>query len=95
MAGVVLVLLFLLATLIGLFGRPATTNRNSLADRLRPPEGTHLLGTDGFGREIIFRVLQGAPLALAVGVVSVAIGSILGTVQGLLAGYYRGQASAR
>jgi len=91
MAGVVLVALFLLATLIGLFGTPETTNRNNLAQRLRPPDLSHPLGTDGFGRDILYRVLQGAPLALAVGVVSVAIGSLFGTVQGLIAGYYRGR----
>jgi peptide/nickel transport system permease protein len=91
MIGVGLVLLFLLATLIGLFGTPADTNRSSLTQRNRPPDLTHPLGTDGFGREILYRILQGAPLALAVGVVSVAIGSILGSAQGLVAGYYRGK----
>jgi len=91
MVGVVLVGLFLVATAIGLFGTPDSTNRSSLAQRLRPPDLAHPLGTDGFGREILYRVLQGAPLALAVGVVSVAIGSLLGAAQGLLAGYYRGQ----
>jgi peptide/nickel transport system permease protein len=91
MAGVVLVALFLIGTLIGLFGTPETTNRNNLAQRLRPPDLSHPLGTDGFGRDILYRVLQGAPLALAVGVVSVAIGSLFGTVQGLIAGYYRGR----
>ncbi len=94
MIGLGMVLVFLVATLVGLFGTPATTNRSSLSQRLRPPDLTHPFGTDGFGREILFRVLQGAPLALAVGVVSVAIGSILGTLQGLLAGYYQGKVGA-
>ncbi|MBA2449108.1 MAG: ABC transporter permease [Chloroflexi bacterium] len=94
MIGLALVLLFLLATLVGLFGTPPTTNRSNLGQRLRPPDAAHVLGTDGFGREILFRVLQGAPLALAVGVVSVAIGSILGSLQGLLAGYFRGRVGA-
>src|SRR5437868_5175139 len=54
MAGVLLVGLFLLATLIGLFGTPDNTNRSSLAQRLRPPDVSHPFGTDGFGREIIY-----------------------------------------
>ncbi len=94
MIGFALVMLFLLATLIGLFGTPDNTNRSSLSQRLRPPDLSHPLGTDGFGREVLYRILQGAPLALAVGVVSVAIGSILGSAQGLVAGYYRGKVGA-
>jgi peptide/nickel transport system permease protein len=92
--GLALVLMFLLAALVGQFGTPASTNRNNLAQRLRAPSAEHVFGTDGFGRDMLFRVLQGAPLALAVGVVSVAIGSILGSAQGLIAGYYRGKIGA-
>jgi peptide/nickel transport system permease protein len=94
LVGLTLVILFLLAALVGQFGTPASTNRNNLAQRLRPPSAEHVFGTDGFGRDVLFRVLQGAPLALAVGVVSVAIGSILGSAQGLIAGYYRGKIGA-
>ncbi|MCC7370509.1 MAG: ABC transporter permease [Chloroflexi bacterium] len=94
MIGLALVGLFLVATLIGLFGTPATTNRSNLGQRLRAPSLTQPFGTDGFGRDVLFRVLQGAPLALAVGVVSVAIGSVLGCAQGLIAGYYRGKVGA-
>src|SRR5688572_30656284 len=72
MIGLVLVGIFLVATVIGQFGTPANTNRNSLSTRLRAPDTTNPLGTDGFGRSVMFRILQGAPLALAVGVVSVA-----------------------
>lgn len=94
MVGLALVVVFLIAALVGQFGTPATTNRNNLAQRLRPPTAEHVFGTDGFGRDMLFRVLQGAPLALAVGVVSVAIGSVLGSAQGLIAGYYRGRIGA-
>ncbi len=94
MIGLVLVLLFLAGSLYGLFGTPATTTRSNLAQRLRAPAASYPLGTDGFGRDILFRVLEGAPLALAVGVVSVAIGSVLGAAQGLVAGYFRGKIGA-
>ena len=94
LVGLTLVLLFLLAALVGQLGTPASTNRNNLAQRLRAPSAEHVFGTDGFGRDMLFRVLQGAPLALAVGVVSVAIGSLLGSAQGLIAGYYRGKIGA-
>jgi peptide/nickel transport system permease protein len=90
MVGLGLVTLFLLAVVVGLFGTPADTNRGNLSQRLKPPSAAHPLGTDGFGRDILNRILQGAPLALSVGVVAVTIGSLLGSLQGLVAGYARG-----
>jgi len=91
MVGLVLVLLFLLAAAWGALASPADTNRSSLAQRLKPPSSAHIMGTDGFGRDIRNRILKGAPLALAVGVVSVASGGLVGCALGLLAGYYRGK----
>ena len=95
MVGLVLVVLFLLGALIGLFGTPAIDQPQQPGSAASSPERrATCFGTDGFGRDMLFRVLQGAPLALAVGVVSVAIGSILGSVQGLVAGYFRGKIGA-
>ncbi len=91
MVGAVLVLLFLLAAAWGALASPGDTNRSSLSQRLKPPSSAHIMGTDGFGRDIRNRILQGAPLALAVGVVSVASGGLVGCALGLAAGYYRGK----
>jgi peptide/nickel transport system permease protein len=90
MVGLVLVGIVLVAACVGLVAVPQTANRSNLAQRLNPPSVTHVLGTDGSGRDILQRVLLGAPLSLAVGVVAVAIGSVLGSVQGLIAGYRGG-----
>jgi peptide/nickel transport system permease protein len=91
MVGLVLVLLFLVAAAWGALASPADTNRSSLSQRLKPPSSAHIMGTDGFGRDIRNRILTGAPLALAVGVVSVAGGGLVGCALGLMAGYYRGK----
>lgn len=91
MTGLALVLFFLLASAWGAFAMPADTNRSRLAQRLQPPSAAHVMGTDGQGRDILNRVLAGAPLALAVGVISVAGGGIVGCLLGLLARYYRGK----
>lgn len=91
MVGLILVLLFLLAAAWGALASPADTNRSSLSQRLRPPSSAHIMGTDGFGRDIRNRILKGAPLALAVGVVSVVSGGLVGCALGLVAGYYRGK----
>jgi peptide/nickel transport system permease protein len=86
MVGLVLVTMVVVAAVIGLL-LPESANRSNLAQRLSPPSLAHLMGTDGSGRDIFARVLLGAPLSLAVGVVAVGIGSLLGSAQGLVAGY--------
>ncbi len=59
---------------------------------LRPPGGGHLLGTDRLGRDVFSRVLHGARVSLAVGILAVAFSVSLGTVLGGLAGYFGGLA---
>lgn len=49
----------------------------------------HLLGTDELGRDILSRVLYGARFSLSVGFGAVAISFAIGTLVGLVAGFYR------
>jgi ABC-type dipeptide/oligopeptide/nickel transport system permease subunit len=57
---------------------------------LRPPSAAYLLGSDEFGRDILSRVLHGARISLLVGLVSVAIGTLVGGSLGLAAGFWGG-----
>jgi dipeptide transport system permease protein len=50
----------------------------------------HLLGTDAIGRDILSRLIFGARLSLLIGVAVVVISIVTGTVLGLLSGYIRG-----
>lgn len=94
MVGFCLIVVFLVVSGWGLFGTPASTNRSNLGDRLQAPSAAHLMGTDGQGRDILRRLIAGAPLALAVGVLSVAGGGIIGCSLGLVAGYYQHKTGA-
>ena len=94
MFGLVLIAIVLVAAIIGLVAVPESANRSVLGQRVNPPSAAHLFGTDGSGRDILMRVLLGAPLSLAVGVVAVAIGCVLGAAQGLIAGYRGGLVGA-
>lgn len=65
--------------------------------RLKPPGWvplsgghTYWLGTDQLGRDILSRIFYGARISLFIGVTAVALTATLGTVLGLLAGYFRG-----
>jgi peptide/nickel transport system permease protein len=54
----------------------------------------HLLGTDTLGRDIVSRLVYGARVSLAVGLISPVIGFVLGGILGMLAGFYRGRLEA-
>ena len=58
--------------------------------RLRPPSADYWLGTDPFGRDVASLLMTGAQNSIAVGVVAVGIGLLLGTALGLTAAARRG-----
>jgi peptide/nickel transport system permease protein len=58
----------------------------STADRLSAPGHGHLLGRDTFGRDVASRLVWGGRVSLVVGLTSVAVGCVLGTACGLVAG---------
>jgi glutathione transport system permease protein len=57
---------------------------------MSPPSAAHLFGTDEFGRDVFSRILAGTRLSLGVALSSVLVGAALGSVLGILAGYYGG-----
>lgn len=59
-------------------------------DRLQPPGPVHLFGTDDFGRDIFTRVLYGGRLSLLVGIISVTLACSVGTLLGIIAGFFGG-----
>ncbi len=63
-----------------------------LAMRLTKPFQSlaHPFGTDPLGRDVLARVIVGGQVSLTVGVLSVSGAAAVGTLAGLLAGYYRG-----
>jgi peptide/nickel transport system permease protein len=67
---------------------PSGPNEISVADRLQPPSLEHPFGTDDLGRDILSRVILGASVSLRVGFFAVGIALVIGSVVGLVAGYY-------
>ncbi len=61
---------------------------------LRPPGGGFLLGTDDYGRDVLSRLLAGAPVSLGIGFASAALAVSLGTILGAAAGFRGGALEA-
>src|SRR5882672_666002 len=60
------------------------------AARLQGPSRVHPFGTDQYGRDVLSRVMAGAPTSIAVGVIAVGIGALVGIVLGLASGWVGG-----
>jgi peptide/nickel transport system permease protein len=86
-------------TLVAIFGpllAPHDPYAQNLTQRFIPPvwmEGgssTNLLGTDQLGRDYLSRLLLGARISLLIAIVAVVTSGIIGTVLGVLGGYFGG-----
>lgn len=87
----IFVLLLIVVAIIAPWIAPYDAENYFDYDRLNEgPSMVHWFGVDSLGRDIFSRVLVGAQISLAAGVLAVLIGALIGTVLGLLAGYYEG-----
>ena len=84
------VLLFIFAAIFAPFLTPYNPNRTSFRESLLGPSAKHLLGTDFGGRDVFTRILYGARVSLVIGVLSVLLAAIIGSLLGLLCAYYGG-----
>ena len=70
---------------------PLDPLEKNLIRRMKPPGETNLLGTDPYGRDTLSRVIYGSRVSLLVGLTSVLVGMILGSISGVLAGLKGGK----
>lgn len=94
--GILLIAIIAASLFFPLFYQRDPLSQDLLA-RLTPPfwqEGGSLaypLGTDNLGRDVLVRILYGSRISLLVGFAAVFIAGIMGTMLGLIAGYFGGR----
>lgn len=93
--GVAILLLMILMAALAPWLAPHDPNAQSLLSRLKPPifvGGTwkYVLGTDHLGRDLLSRLMYGARISLFIGFTTALIAGLIGTVVGIVAGFYDG-----
>ncbi|CAN7441339.1 ABC transporter permease [Bosea sp. LjRoot9] len=89
--GLVIVVAVILAAVFAPVIAPHDPLEQNILSRLQPPHDDYYLGTDYFGRDILSRLLYGARISLVIGVASTVIALVLGSLIGILAGWYGGK----
>jgi len=73
---------------------PQAPDAVDLAHRREPPSSSHWFGTDELGRDVAARILDGARISLAVGLLSASVAGLSGVAIGGIAGYAGGAVDA-
>ena len=88
-AGTVFLVVLIIAAVLAPWIGPHDPNAMDYM-MMDPPSGTHPLGVDDLGRDLLSRIIHGARVSLFVGLTTVAIAMVLGVAMGVVAGYFRG-----
>ncbi len=91
MLGLTALLVFVLAAILAPWIVPFSFDKTNLPYGAKPPTRTHLLGTDELGRDLFTRILYGARISFAVGILATLVSLTIGVTYGSVAGYAGGR----
>ena len=95
--GSLIVISVILVALLSPLLSPHDPYQQDLMKRLIPPvwdsrgSWEHILGTDHLGRDYLSRLMYGARISLLIGIGAALISGIIGTIMGVMAGYFGGR----
>lgn len=89
-----LLLVMALACIAGPWLSPYGYEEQNLLLGAAPPSAIHWLGTDGFGRDLLTRILYGGRISLMVGLIATGVALCIGVTWGAVAGYFGGRIDA-
>ncbi len=90
-AGALIVVTMVVASIAAPVLTPYNPVRMSAADRFQGPSLEHPFGTDQLGRDVLARVLHGGRMSLPMGIAPIAVAAVVGLILGLVAGYVGGR----
>ena len=86
--GTAIMSVFILMAIFAPLIAPYDPLQQNLLDKFASPSREHLLGQDELGRDILSRIIYGARISLTAGLASVAIATGVGTIIGVVSGYF-------
>jgi peptide/nickel transport system permease protein len=87
--GAVLLVLLVVSALAAPWIAPHDPFEMNVVDRLQPPGGDYLFGTDAYGRDIFSRTVHGGRVSLVIGLAVAFASTVIGLLIGVVAGYFR------
>jgi len=91
MVGFGIVFFFILVAIFAPLLAPYDPLEISIPNRFQSFSGTHWLGTDNLGRDVLSRLIYGARVSLTVGITATLLGGSIGVTIGIISGYYGGK----
>jgi peptide/nickel transport system permease protein len=88
--GMVIIAFFIIAAVLAPLLAPYDPTEQILLQRRQPPSRQHWMGLDEVGRDILSRVIYGARVSLQIGLLSVSLAIIVGSILGAISGFVGG-----
>lgn len=89
--GFIIIVSLILISIFGEWIAPFDPLHAEFSKKLLPPlTDGHILGTDQLGRDILSRIIAGARVSVIIGLATVLVAGLFGTIVGIIAGYFRG-----
>jgi oligopeptide transport system permease protein len=89
--GLVVLIIMIIISLLTPWIAPYSYEAQDLYLGATPPSAEHWLGTDGFGRDMLTRIMYGSRVSLAVGFLATAVSLIIGVTWGTISGFSGGR----
>lgn len=90
MASLLVLIFMFLISFIGPHFSPYILDRTNIADMNQPPSSAHWLGTDNYGRDVLTRLMMAGQISLTIGIASMVLSVVIGSLLGAISGFYRG-----
>jgi len=88
--GLIIILIFIFMAVAAPYLAPYDPQKSFVGPMFSPPSIKHPLGTDDAGRDVLSQIIYGSRISLIVGLLTAAVATLLGTIVGLLSGYFGG-----